>query len=310
MVKRETRVPQQDERVHEAIVETLRQQTKESQPLRPALVVKAETEAPRQSDDHTRPVQKVKAAPVVSANVVEKSEHVTFEPSHPAVESASKLPVYELATTPAVLVEKVSVEQPGDLMPVAREVQDGEQFQALQENEQANDVAVQFVEAAQTSAEKDDAPAIVVEIAERLTALDESEREALVPLFTDIAEAVQTVHLLLLAEAAPEKIAEAKEHVTELTMLLFEALGKECDPEEIEQYVQAMLEAAFVERLQVNMVWAQEGLGTHEVKHHFKDLLASLAGMLPRLRAHRLLGMLAVRHHPQYGVSFAADGSD
>lgn len=147
---------------------------------------------------------------------------------------------------------------------------------------------------ASTGEEAEAAPPICKEVAERLVALEPTEKADVMPIVQEISAAVREVHELTTTHASPEEIAAAAERLTELCVELFKALGIEYDEETVQQFVQSILRPDFVQNIAAAPVLDLEHMGTHEVKRRAGQLPTSLSDFLAGSSIHSLLGNLTL----------------
>jgi hypothetical protein len=140
-------------------------------------------------------------------------------------------------------------------------------------------------------------PSIVTEVAAELTHLEPAEQLVVTPIIRDISIALQAIQLLQAEVAPTPHLKAAEEKLIELTIELFEALGIGRDETKVQQFVQSLLRPEFEQRLADNQQMATEGVGTHEIKRHFRDFFTILADEFAQLTTHQLLGTLAINAH-------------
>lgn len=86
---------------------------------------------------------------------------------------------------------------------------------------------------------------IVIVMADRLTKMEINDRELVVPVMQNIISQLNNIQLLKTQEIEPEIILEAETKLKELVIVLFEAVGLDCNEQQAEQLIWLMLSPNF-----------------------------------------------------------------
>lgn len=136
-------------------------------------------------------------------------------------------------------------------------------------------------------------PPIVSKVAERLNDLDTAQKELVAPILQDIVGAIHGIRVLEAKGVNPQAIEAVEAQLRDLCVILFDALGIDYEPEDIDKFMQVMLRPEFrpVKSTEHTEAIDLTRAGTHEAKRFIEitnDVTQSD-------RKHTtLLGMLAV----------------
>jgi hypothetical protein len=139
-------------------------------------------------------------------------------------------------------------------------------------------------------------PPIAVIVAERLTTIEPAQKETVVPVVHDIVIAAQTVEVLMTQKAEPEAIEAAVAQLEEQIVELFEQLGIEYAPQDIEQFMRVLFRRDFVPPQPEPAITQTANLetdGTHEAKSPWMHWAATVWDEVERDMQH-LIGSFAL----------------
>jgi hypothetical protein len=155
-------------------------------------------------------------------------------------------------------------------------------------------------ESKETELQVENTPAVILAVAERLNELDTDQKVAVALTLQDIVEAARSAELLQETESQPREQLEvteaAAERLKEQVAVLFEQLGVDYEPEDIEQFIKilpALNKQVTAPELQEKAAEADlEHDGTREAKWRLSRLTGNLSDA--RSAAGQLLGQLAL----------------
>jgi hypothetical protein len=139
-------------------------------------------------------------------------------------------------------------------------------------------------------------PPIAVTVAERLTTIEPAQKETVVPVVHDVVIAIQAVEALMIQKAEPEAVEAAVVQLKEQVVELFEQLGIEYVPQDIEQFMRVLFRPDFVPPRPEPAITQTVNLetdGTHEAKSPWMHWGATVWGEVERDMQH-LLGSFAL----------------
>jgi len=159
----------------------------------------------------------------------------------------------------------------------------------------------ELVEAA-VGSEPEPMTVVISKVAERLVGATPEEKEVITPVLQEIVVAIQAVEAVETEPEALEGTEAIMVNLKEKILELFDLLGFEYEPEDVEGFIAVLLRPDFQPQKLSEVKAVQADLehdGTHEAKRHFTQIVNdSIADVEDEME--RLLGKLVFLHSPVF----------